>query len=59
VVYVSVLFRRGQQIILGCRGKEGSGSERGGGGEREAGSGVGEDREDIQSIRKLNRGEQQ
>ena len=39
----SVLLRRGNKIILGHRGKEGSGRERRGG-SRRAGSGVGGDK---------------
>jgi hypothetical protein len=35
-VDATVLPRRGKKIILGSRGREGSGRERGGGGKRES-----------------------
>jgi hypothetical protein len=44
-VDASVLLRRGNKIITGIRGREGSGRERGGGGKKVSGSGVGGDGE--------------
>jgi len=55
-VDASVLLRRGNKIIMEGRGRERPGRERGGGGKRGAGSGVGGDRGEIQRVRKLNGG---
>jgi hypothetical protein len=50
-VDASVLFRRGNKISFGGRGKEGLGMERRRGGG--IGSGMGGDGEDVQNVRKL------
>jgi hypothetical protein len=52
----SILHRRGNKIIRGARGREESGREKGKGGKkRGAGSGMGRDRREFQSLRKMNR----
>ena len=55
-VSASVLLRRGNKILTGSIGWEKLGRKRGGGVEREAGSGMRRDRDYIQRVRKLNTG---
>ena len=53
----SVLLRRRDNKIKGSRWWEGLGRKKGtGGGKRGEGSGIGEDGEDVQRVRKLNKG---
>jgi hypothetical protein len=55
--YGSVLLRRGNKIITGGRKREGLGRKKGGEwGKREAGSGMGGDRDNIQRVWNLTRG---
>ena len=54
-VDASILHRTGNKTITGGRGREGPGREREEGGKREAGSGVGRDRREVQRVKKLNR----
>jgi hypothetical protein len=56
-VDASVLLRRRDNKIKGSRWWEGLGRKKGtGGGKRGEGSGIGEDGEDVQRVRKLNKG---
>jgi hypothetical protein len=55
-VDASILHRRGNKIITGCRGREGPRREREQGGKkRRAGSGIGRNGREVQRVRKLNR----
>ena len=55
----SISLRRGNKIIMGGKGREGPGWERGGGGEKggkeEAGLGSGRDRRKVQRTKRMNR----
>jgi hypothetical protein len=55
-VDASVLLRRGNKIITGGRGWERLGRKKRGGGGKGTGSGMGEDKGNVQRVRKLNRG---
>ena len=55
MVWQVVLYREGNRMITGGGWRVGSGRDRGGGGKREAGSGTGGDRRDVQRVRKLNK----
>jgi hypothetical protein len=52
----AVPLRRGNKIIMGSRGRYRPGRKSGGEGKRGPGSGMGEDKGEIQRVRKLNRG---
>ena len=51
----TVLLRQGKKMILGSRGKERSGRERGGGGKKGTSSDMGENGEEVQRVRNLKR----
>ena len=51
----SILLRRDSKIMLGGRGIEGPGRERGVGGKIGAGSGMGRDRRVVQRVRNMYR----
>jgi hypothetical protein len=56
-VGASVLLRRGNKVFTGCRGMEGLGRKKIGGGENGGEvSGMGGEGNDIQRVWKLNRG---
>ena len=52
----TVLLRRGKKIILGSRGREESGREKGGGGQRGVVSDKGGDRGEVQRVSNLKGG---